>query len=75
MIFSSHLPAALLQTALCLASATNYSVDDQDPLFQYSGTWTRVNPSFFSPAGVNLDEDGGHMLTYTPGSSAMITYT
>ena len=75
MIFPPHLPVALLlQTALCLASATNYSVDDQDPLFQYSGTWIRVNTSL-SPTGVNLDEDGGHMLTYTPGSSAMITYT
>lgn len=76
MLLSPLLPFALLQAALCLvaSAATNYSIDDQDPLFQYSGTWIRVNTNF-NPSGGNLDRDGGHMLTYTPGSSATITYT
>ena len=76
MIFPPHLPVALLlQAALCLASSTaNFSIDDQDPLFQYSGSWVRITTNLNSTGG-NLDKDGGHMLTYTPGSSATITYT
>ena len=74
MIFPPHFPVALLlQAALCLA-ATNYSIDDQDPLFQYSGSWQRITTNLNS-AGGNLDKDGGHMLTMTGGSSATITYT
>ena len=60
----------LFEAALCLvasAAATNYSVDDQDPLFQYFGSWQNITG--------NLDEDGGHRLTTTPGSFATITYT
>jgi hypothetical protein len=63
-------PVALyLQAALCLvaSAATNLSVDDQNPLFQYTGSWQRIIG--------NLDKGGGHMLTYTAGSSATITYT
>jgi hypothetical protein len=78
MKFPSHLPLALLlQATLCLlvaSGATNYSVDDQDPLFQYSGSWQRITTNLNS-AGGNMDEDGGHELTYTAGSFATITYT
>ena len=77
MMFPPHLPVALvLQGALCLvaSAATNYSVDDQDPLFQYFGSWQRITTNLNS-AGGNLDDNGGHMLTYTVGSSATITYT
>ena len=76
MIFPPLLPVALLlQAALCLASAaTNYSVDDQDPRFKYSGSWERITTNLNS-AGGNLDIEGGHMLAYAAGSSATITYT
>ena len=75
MISPPQLPVALLlQVALCLAAATNISIDDQDPLFHYYGSWQRITTNLNS-AGVNLDMDGGHMLTYTAGSSATITYT
>src|SRR5437016_4419986 len=65
--------ALLLQAALCLVAsaqaATNYSVDDQDPLFHYSGHWERITGSD------GMDMDGGHMLASDPGLSATITYT
>ena len=76
-MFPPHLPVALvLQAALCLvaSAATNYSIDDQDPLFQYFGSWQRITTNLNS-AGGNLDDNGGHMLTYTAGSTATITYT
>ena len=75
MMFFPHLPVVfLLQVAFCLAStATNYSIDDQDPLFTYSPSWTRITDNLNSSGG-NMDIDGGHMLTRTPGT-ATITYT
>ena len=80
MISPPHLPIALLlQAALCLvAAATNYSIDDQDPLFHYFPNnltvWERITTNVNS-AGGNLDKEGGHRLTGTPGSYATITYT
>jgi hypothetical protein len=76
MISSPHLPLALLLAALCLvvSAATNYSIDDQDPLFKYSGSWERNTINLNVNTGANMDKDGGHMLA-TPGSSATITYT
>ena len=81
MILPPHLRVALLlQAALCLVTfaATNHSVDDQDPLFQYfpnnPTVWERITTNLNS-AGGNMDKDGGHMLTGTGGSYATITYT
>ena len=79
MIPPPHLPVALLlQAALCLvaSAATNYSVDDQDPLFQYPAQqWQRITTNLNITTGANLDKFGGHMLSNTSGSSATITYT
>ena len=77
MIYPPQLPIALLQAALCLvaSAATNHSVDDEDPLFQYSGTWERNTINLNISTGENLDKDGGHRLASTPDSSATITYT
>lgn len=77
MLLPPHHPAVLLLlTALCLvaSAATNYSIDDQDPLFQYFGFWQRDTTNINS-AGENMDANGGHMVTYTAGSTATITYT
>ena len=77
MIFPPHfLVTLLLQAALCIAGATNFSIDDQDSLFHYTpfSNWERITQNF-NKAGGNLDKDGGHMLTYAAGSSATITYT
>ena len=81
MISPPHLPAAalLLQAALSLvvvvSAATNFSVDDQDPLFIYSGAWERNTLNLNITTGENMDKDGGHMLATSPQSSATITYT
>jgi len=77
MISPPHLLVAiLLQAALCLvaSAATNYSVDDQDPLFHYSGSWAPATTNI-NGAGENMDKNGGHMFTFAAGSSATITYT
>ena len=82
MISPPLLPVALLLQAaalsLVVSAATNRSVDDQDPLFQYfpnDGTvWERITTNLNS-AGANMDKDGGHMLTGTAGAYATITYT
>ena len=81
MIYPPHLPVALLlQAALCLvaSAATNFSVDDQDPLFQYFPNdptiWERITKNIDS-TGRNLDMNGGHRLTGTEGAYATITYT
>lgn len=50
-----------------VSAATNYSVDDQDSLAQYSDGWSIITG--------NMDKDGGHRLTQTPGSYATINYT
>ena len=81
MIPPPHLRVALLlQATLCLVvfAATNHSVDDQDPLFQYFpndlAVWERITTNLNS-AGGNMDKDGGHRLTGTGGTYATITYT
>ena len=79
MVSPPHLSVPLLLLAvLCLvvSAATNYSVDDQDPLFRYSGPgWERNTQNLNISTGANLDKDGGHMLATSPSSSATITYT
>ena len=73
-----HLPVVLLllQAALYLvaSAATNYSVDDLDPLFLYFGSWEN-NTKNLNSTGGNLDFDGSHHLSTMAGSYATITYT
>ena len=66
---------ALLFQAGCLWTVVvptthQVSVDFQNPLFRYSGNWTKI-----TPADDTLDADGGHMVTALPNASATITYT
>ena len=78
MVYLPHLPVALLlQAALCLvaSAAKNYSIDDQNPLFKYSGPWQRITHNVNTTTLENLDKDGGHMMTDNSSASATISYT
>ena len=69
MVYLIHPPVALLlQAALCLvaSAAMNYSIDDQNLLFKYSGPWTRIQHNVNTTTLENLDKDGGHMMTDIP---------
>ena len=69
MVYLTHPPVALLlQAALCLvaSAAMNYSIDDQNLLFKYSGPWTRIQHNVNTTTLENLDKDGGHMMTDIP---------
>jgi hypothetical protein len=81
MMFLPHLPIALFQAGLSLltlvSAATNYTVDDQDPLFHFStgsDGWQNITTNNISME-VNLDIDKGHRLSNSSKSSANITYT
>ncbi|KAF8801568.1 hypothetical protein BYT27DRAFT_7341887 [Phlegmacium glaucopus] len=68
-----NLPVVLAFQIACFVTlgctARNISIDDQDPLFVYTGTWQRL------PDDVGMDQMGGHMLAESPDAFATITYT
>ena len=75
MISPPYFVALLLAAHLVASAATNYSVDDLDPLFKYSGAWEINTKNLNISTGDNMDKDGGHHLAESPELSATITYT
>ena len=75
MISPPYFVSLLLAAHLVTSAAMNYSVDDLDPLFKYSGAWEINTKNLNISTGENMDKDGGHHLAESPELSATITYT
>ncbi|KAF8801567.1 hypothetical protein BYT27DRAFT_7198101 [Phlegmacium glaucopus] len=70
-----NLPVILAFQTACFVTlgcaARNISIDDQDPLFVYTGKWQRIPDN----ASMPVDQMGGHMLAESPDAFAIITYS